>query len=416
MSAGNLHPVELYLICGDLQGVPAGVYHFAPLKFGLTALRVGDHRPFLGAAVPGAETALAAVVLTGIPWRTAWKYGERSFRHLYWDAGTIVANLLSVAAAAGLGARVLSGFADADVARLVGVDGIEEFPLAVVALGHRAATALPAPVAPGQLDVAVAPTSAHPITFPLIVETQQDSNLEGAEDVARWRSAAATIGDSVAWPVSQPPAGTPGLEEVILQRGSTRLMRRAEARAELLGWAMAAAAQAIPADVPSPGRSLLSHYLSVHAVAGTPPGAYRWQPAGPVLQRAGELRSTAQWLCLDQPLGGDSAYTAFHCADLDTILAALGSRGYRVAQLEAGIAAGRLSLAAFALGYSATGLTFLDDPVSEFFDVADACMLVTAVGIPAYRNRRGGPPGAPAELHGYDRLMENLSVQLTRRR
>jgi hypothetical protein len=49
----------------------------------------------------------------------------------------------------------------------------------------------------------------------------------------------------------------------------------------------------------------------------------------------------AAHLCLGQPLGGDSAYTAFHAVELPPLLGGLGARGYRAAQLEAGIVAGR---------------------------------------------------------------------------
>jgi nitroreductase len=44
-----------------------------------------------------------------------------------------------------------------------------------------------------------------------------------------------------------------------------------------------------------------------------------------------------------------------------------GSRGYRAAQLEASIIAGRIYLAVYALRLGATGLTFYDDGVTEFF-------------------------------------------------
>ena len=106
----------------------------------------------------------------------------------------------------------------------------------------------------------------------------------------------------------------------------------------------------------------------------------------------------------------------FHAADLDEVLGALGSRGYRAAQLEAGIAAGRLALAAFTLGYGATGLTFYDEAVAQFFDTSAACMLVTSVGIPDYQSTAGGLPGAPTELANFGELMERLTLQLHRRR
>jgi len=38
---GALYEVELYLVCGDLSNLSAGVYHFAPAEFGLRQLRVG---------------------------------------------------------------------------------------------------------------------------------------------------------------------------------------------------------------------------------------------------------------------------------------------------------------------------------------------------------------------------------------
>jgi hypothetical protein len=41
-------------------------------------------------------------------------------------------------------------------------------------------------------------------------------------------------------------------------------------------------------------------------------------------------------------------------------------------------------------------------------------MLVTSVGVPAYRSTPGGMPRDAAELAGFDRLMERLSLQLHR--
>jgi SagB-type dehydrogenase family enzyme len=402
MSAGNLHPVEVYVVAADLLGLPAGVHHFAPLDFGLTTLRTGDWRATLAGAVaePVDAAAPAYLVLTGIPWRTGWKYGERGWRHLYWDAGTMLANLLATAAAHGLPARLFLGFVDAGVARLVGVDGVEEFPLAVVALGSG--TPAPASLAePTPPEATAAPLSAQPITFPLVSAAQRAGDLADAQAVVAWRSAAEGVGEAAGGNVEAPPDGdAAAIEDIVLRRGSTRRMHPEPVAREVLGWPMRVATSPVPADCPLAGRTLLQHWLTVHAVAGVEPVAGRWQEGGIHVLRQGDFRAVAEQLCLGQALGGDSAYTVFHCADLDPLLAALGSRSYRAAQLEAGISAGRLALAAFTLGAGATGLTFFDDAVSAFFSTSAACMLVTAVGVPAYRGRPGGGPGQPAELTG----------------
>ena len=54
-------------------------------------------------------------------------------------------------------------------------------------------------------------------------------------------------------------------------------------------------------------------------------------------------------------------------ADLNAVFERFGNRGYRAAQLESGIIGGKMYLAAYAQGFGATGLTFYDDDVIEFF-------------------------------------------------
>src|SRR6202790_1396304 len=50
---GALYEVELYVVCGHLAGLGAGVYHFAPAEFALRKLRAGDYRGVLAAATGG---------------------------------------------------------------------------------------------------------------------------------------------------------------------------------------------------------------------------------------------------------------------------------------------------------------------------------------------------------------------------
>jgi hypothetical protein len=78
--------------------------------------------------------------------------------------------------------------------------------------------------------------------------------------------------------------------------------------------------------------------------------------------------------------------------DLRSVLKALGNRGYRASQLEAGVIAGKIYLSAYAQGIGASGSTFYDDAVTEFFSPHakdKSTMIVVGVGVPSYKARPG---------------------------
>jgi Nitroreductase family len=171
----------------------------------------------------------------------------------------------------------------------------------------------------------------------------------------------------------------------------------------VLRWGLAVAARPLPGDFAGAGHTLLEHFVAVHAVEGVASGIYRRVPGNLEQLERGSFRHQAAHLCLDQPLGGDCAFDAFHCAALGAVLERSGARGYRSALLEAGTAMGRLQLAAYALAHGASGITFYDDEVSAFLRTEASPMLVTTVGVPGYRPRPGKRPAD----------MDRLRVQLT---
>ena len=254
------------------------------------------------------------------------------------------------------------------------------------------------------------------LRFPLVVDAHTETALD-LDAVAGWQQAARAVSKPAPAMVEPPPDTDPDdrVENVILRRGSTRLFRRQRAPSPLLEWGLAAAGRAVPLDA-APAGTLLEHLVSVHDVADAEPGGYRYTAAGGFegRTRSDDPRAAGTHLCLDQPLGGDSAYTVFHAAALGPLLDTLGGRGYRAAHLEAGIAAGRLALNAVALGDGATGLTFYDRLVSRYFHTEAAPLLATAVGIPQTRPAPSGAPGQPAELPGYGRVMARLAAGLDR--
>lgn len=123
-SAGARFPLEVYASTRGVDGVPDGVHWYDPVEHAL--VQVG----------PAAAGETTTVVVTGIPWRTGWRYAERGWRHIYWDAGTMLSQVLAAAASAGLTPRLRTDFPDAAVRDLVGADGVHEFPVALVTLGE----------------------------------------------------------------------------------------------------------------------------------------------------------------------------------------------------------------------------------------------------------------------------------------
>ena len=406
-SAGGLYPIELYVVCGELDGdppLPAGVYHFEPYEFALHPLRVGDHRQDLARAAvdEGVSAAPVSLVVTGIPWRTTWKYGARGYRHLFWDAGTILAHVLSLTTAAAVEARVLAGFIDRHIADLVGADGAEEVVLAVVPLGRSSRRSRVRPDEVEPLDLETVPLSAQVGDHATVGREHQVGELDNATAVTVWRGGLRHLRSALTTVIEAPPVLPTFdlLEDVILRRGSTRRFRYGKVPPHALTWPLAVASQPVPGDWSDEDHLLADHHVVVHSVEGLPSGAYRWTPDGPELLRPGVFRGETTTLCLEQELGGDSAYTVFHLADIEAALEAGGARAYRVAQLEGGIAAGRIQLAAFTLALGATGLTFYDDDVSRFFQTSAEPTTVTAVGTPAYTARTGRRPSEapPARL------------------
>ena len=393
---GALYEVDLYLVCADLADLEAGVYHFAPAEFALRRLRRGDYRRLLHEATGGEPSVTHAsliVVCTCTYWRNAWKYQARTYRHFGWDNGTLLANLLAAATALGLPARVVSGFVDADINRLLEVDSQREVAFSLVALGYTQDLP-PQPASEiHSLGLETVPLSRYEVDYPLMREMHAASSLHSPEEVEAWRGHTPLIN-------LPPPAGPllqlqpmsdmemprDPIEQVILRRGSTRRFARTPISLAELSTLLDRATRGVPADFLDPVGTQINHiYLIVHAVNGLDSGAYVFHRDRCVLEclKLGNFRTEAGYLGLEQALAADAAVNIFFLTDLRPILQRFGNRGYRAVQLEAGILGGRLYLGAYAQHLGATGLTFYDDDVVRFFSphAADkSTIFLVAVG------------------------------------
>jgi SagB-type dehydrogenase family enzyme len=377
---GALYEIELYVVTGELGGLNAGVYHFNPADMSLGLLRKGDFRRNLAQATamePAVAHAPATIVCTGTYWRNAWKYAARTYRHFGWDGGTLLANMLAVAAASGLPAEIMLGFVDAEVNRLLDLNTRREVSLCLVPIGRTAEGPLPAPRDVAVMGLETIPLSKREMEFPAMLEMHDASSLASEEEVAQWRGKRPVLPPSAPaseevrlQPLSDGEQPTDTIEEVILRRGSTRTFDPAASITPAqLSTILDRATRGLPANFLELGAQLNDIYLIVHAVEGLAPGAYYFSRERKTLEllKHGKFRAEAARLGLEQQLPADACVDVFFLADLKRVLEAYGNRGYRAVQLEAGAIGGKMYLAAYAQRLGSSGLTFFDDEVIQFF-------------------------------------------------
>lgn len=430
-ATGALYPIELYVVCRDIVGLEAGVYHFSPAEFSLTRLRGGrDFRPQL-AVMAGRSPAIlsspATIAFTSLAWRNAWKYQDRSYRHWFWDSGVMAANLLAVAAAAGLRSSLAIGFADAAVNDLLRLEQKKEAAVALAPVGigadppAEAAGGVAMPHYQQQQNEAAGggprtlPPSRAEAEYPEIWKIHEASSLASGEEVAEWLNSPVpghsgqqrqvVVGSSA----PREPArgaeeeGAAGIGHTILRRGSARRFSRSAISRARLSAILHSSTRGVSLDLlekGGAGASLVDIYLIANAVEGLAPGHYFYNRRAGSLEKlfatrnetAGGSRNESAYLCLGQQLFGDASAVLFVMSDLGACLDALGNRGYRACQFEAGVVAGKIYLAAYAQGLGASGSTFYDDAVTESFsphakDMAP--MIAVGVGVTAYRARPG---------------------------
>ncbi len=398
---GALYHIDIYVACTNLPSLEAGLYHFGPHDFALRRLRRGDWRGVIAAAT-GAEPSIAdapiTLLFTSTFWRNSWKYQSRAYRHCYWDSGTMLANLLGVAAADDIAARLVVGFADNPINELLDVDTEKEVSLACVALGrgHQTPdTTSPAPpITP--LGLETTPLSGEELDYSAIRAAHAGSSLASAEAARLWRESSfrrhlpPVIGSLHR--LGEEPSERLPIEKTIVRRGSARsFVRKLISQSTVSAIARAAFTdidadfRSAEGDQPTASPTLNDLYLICNAVDGLASGTYVYRPDEDALEllRSGDCRGDAGHLDLGQSLAADASLNCYLMSDLDQVCDRMGSRGYRAAAIEAAIMGGRIYLAAYSCGLAATGLTFFDDDVTHFFSphaAGKGVMFLTAVG------------------------------------
>lgn len=390
-SSGNLHPTEGYLICPELPGLRAGVYHYPPR----------DHRLERRADAPFAWQDGLLVALTGIHWREAWKYGIRAFRYCQHDCGHALAALAYAAAMLGWPVRLLDAWGDDAIAALTGVaraadrgDAEPEAPEALLWVG------------PGE------PPSPATVLEPLAGAAWSGCANRLSAGHRDWPDipavAAATHRPAGAGEAPWAPPSLPPLPPAS-QEPASRLVRRRRSAQAFDGVTRVAAPalfRMLDALLPRPSQppwSLLDGapqvhpMLFVHRVDGLEPGIYalaRDAAALPALRAAlradwlwaevpdcpphlplrrlaaTDVRRFAAAVSCHQDIAGDSAFSLGMLARFDDVADARPWL-YRQRFWEAGMVGQALYLEAEAAGVQGTGIgCYFDDAVHEALGLA----------------------------------------------
>ena len=136
-SAGALYPLEIYLIAGEVEGVPKGIYKYSPHDHSIKMTIEGDRRQkLLTCCQPFVRKAPVIVVITGVYSRTASKYGKRADQYVHIEAGAAGQNIYLQSESLGIGTVFVGAFIDSRLRSILSLPE-NESPLGIMPLGRK---------------------------------------------------------------------------------------------------------------------------------------------------------------------------------------------------------------------------------------------------------------------------------------
>lgn len=428
-SGGALYPNELYAYL-NIPDLPAGVYHYDAAHHRLALLREGCFDVYISRALGGRcdiGGCFGVAFVTAMFWKNFYKYNHFSYRLQGMDAGALIGQLLESAKRFDIEAGVYYRFLDRAVNWLLGLPEEEESAYAVIPLSADGGIRWFAGLVDGQETVNAQQLCGElpPIRhdhfvrsrtnkpFPMLLQLNEASMLESLGPAERIFELPAAAGDSYAEElVTLPRAGKLAYDFAVVCRKrhsphTDFVMGPLEASrlATLLSEAMASFAYRNDLDGLDgsderryPRAEL---YVMLHGVEDVPDGAYRYDSAEHALlrRRPGDLRLWVQYGMAADNVNALQVPLCLHVAgDRRHYREALGYRGYRIQQMEAGMLTQHVLLTAVALGLGGHPLLGFDARLCDELYRMPSEQMTSLIQIPV-----GWPRPAPrltGGLHG----------------
>ncbi|RLC10423.1 MAG: hypothetical protein DRI24_20335 [Deltaproteobacteria bacterium] len=403
-SAGALYPAEIYIAVGGIPGLPAGLFHYDIQEFSLKQLRGEDISLLIAAtlAIPKPENCWVSFILSGIFFRSSWKYRKRAFRYVLLDTGHLLENLVSSLSYVGVACSVRYDFDDESLCSLVGLDRHKEAGFAILDVhlektwhGLEKTSSPVEPVALGAGLVGAGRVSSREEAYDAIEGIYYKSSECRKQGKPSGRESLVTLPEPREWfPVRQQDVESHGADYAGVVQG--RRSRRNFAR-EPIPVKSFMRLLSLVGTVPNSDISVESMVTPVKVgflvghVEGFDQGFYRFASEDRAygLLKSGSFVETMAGICLDQLWLANAGALFLFMANLKALDDAYGARGYRYAMMDAGILGQRLYLGSAALGLGCCGIgAFYDNEARELLDLNDDSYLLYLVAVGNIKKRK----------------------------
>jgi|SRR5699024_5864160 len=137
-SGGALYPLDIYILVNKVDGLEKGIYHYDPYRNGVVLLK--DYEENKLGEVLLQEEAVAgyafSIVISATFWRSRFKYGHRSSRFIFLEAGHLMQNLITLSTAHEVASRPYGGFIDDELSEIIGqFNGVDDAPIYTLVAG-----------------------------------------------------------------------------------------------------------------------------------------------------------------------------------------------------------------------------------------------------------------------------------------
>ncbi|MEH7305894.1 SagB family peptide dehydrogenase [Neobacillus drentensis] len=412
-SGGALYPNELYVYL-KIEDLPFGVYHYDVAHHRLVLLREGNFDSYIACALGNrcdVSSCFGTVFVSTMFWKNFFKYNNFSYRLQGLDAGVMIGQLLEVAKRFGFSSGVYYQFLDRAINHLIGLSEQEESIYAVIPLSVEPTiwstygSEIGSDVSATELCRELTAIQPHHYVrskkvkeYPMLTKLNEASMLDSTKEFSLIEAKESLNCDGQVEALPLVNRLSYDLAAICRKRFSPDMdfvLKKVSQHQLAMLLQEATSSFSYRNDLDRTYRKnepRVSIYGCLYNVEGIPNGAYHYDSTAHALREVhlGDHRLQLQsGMSLDNVNLLQVPLCLHVVGDRETFRTALGYRGYRIQQIEAGMLVQRLLLAATALGMGGHPLLGFDANLSDEIYKMEPHGMTSLIQIPigTYRHR-----------------------------